>query len=167
MEMNKQQYTQEATAPGSDMRAHNLIYAARLKNLAWFIEIVLVSVGLGIAFAQAVSIPNGSGLVQTFPVFGVFLVLAVVELAKIPAATVVFHAKSWHKLLPLVGLLVASLISFETIFNGFERYAQLNRRMRAMPLIAAMQRLPGSGCSGKGLRVGLRRVKLLTVASSP
>ncbi len=108
-----------------EMRAYNVKYAARLKSLAWAIEIVLVSVGLGIAVAQALSTPDGSGFVQMFPVFGVFVILAVVELAKIPAATVVFHAKSWRKVLPMVGLVVASLISFETIFNGFERYAHL------------------------------------------
>ncbi len=106
----------------SDVRGQNLSYARKLIRLAWGIELVLVSVGLGIAFAQASSMPEGSGLAQTFPVFGVFVVLAAVELAKIPAATVVFHSKRWARLFASVGLLVAALISFETVFNGFERF---------------------------------------------
>ena len=127
-----------ATGNAADQtQVHNLTYASRLKGLAWFIEIVLVLVGLGIAFAQAYAMPEGSGVAQMFPVFGVFVVLAAVELAKIPAATVVFHAKRWGKLLPLVGLSVASLISFETIFNGFERYAHLT----AHPVSEAKARL--------------------------
>lgn len=66
--------------------------------------------------------PPGTSLIQAFPVFGVFLSLAAVELAKIPAATVAFHARRWTRVFALSGLLVASIISFETIFNGFERF---------------------------------------------
>ncbi len=106
----------------ANLRNQNLGYARKLTRLAWGIEIVLVTVGLGIAFAQASSMPDGSSLAQTFPIFGVFVVLAAVELAKIPAATVVFHARSWARLFAAIGLLVAALISFETIFNGFERF---------------------------------------------
>ena len=79
----------DLTATGNaadETQVHNLTYASRLKGLAWFIEIVLVLVGLGIAFAQAYAMPEGSGVAQMFPVFGVFVVLAAVELAKIPAA---------------------------------------------------------------------------------
>nr|WP_170541078.1 hypothetical protein [Ruegeria arenilitoris] len=109
----------------SDVKSQNLGYARKLIRLAWGIELILVSVGLGIAFAQASSMPEGSGFAQTFPVFGVFVVLAAVELAKIPAATVVFHSRRWARLFASVGLLVAALISFETIFNGFERFVHV------------------------------------------
>ena len=108
-----------------ELRAKNQKWATKLFWLAWFIEIVLVSVGLGVAVAQAASIPGGTSLLQAIPVFGVFLVLAAVELAKIPAATVVFHARGIARYLALGGLLVASLISFETVFNGIERYAHV------------------------------------------
>ncbi len=109
----------------SDVRAQNLAYSRKLTWLAWGIELTLVSVGLGIAFAQASSMPEGSGFAQTFPVFGVFVVLAAVELAKIPAATVVFHARRWARVFATIGLLIAALISFETIFNGFERFVHV------------------------------------------
>ena len=75
--------------------------ADKLIKLAWSIEIILVSVGLSIAFAQAFSGPEGSGVLQALPVFGVFVVLAAVELAKIPAATVVFHARGLARTLAL------------------------------------------------------------------
>ena len=75
--------------------------ADKLIKLAWSIEIILVSVGLSIAFAQAFSGSEGSGVLQALPVFGVFVVLAAVELAKIPAATVVFHARGLARTLAL------------------------------------------------------------------
>jgi len=102
--------------------------AKKLYKLAWIIEIVLVIVGIGVAVAQAAGYQDGRGLLQVFPIFGVFVVLAVVELAKIPAATVVFHARGWQRGLALAGLLVASLISFETVFNSFERYVHTSTR---------------------------------------
>lgn len=113
-----------ATAPAgeADLLKANTLGAKKLSLLAWSIEIVLVTVGLGVAFAQAASMPPGTSLIQAFPVFGVFLSLAAVELAKIPAATVAFHARRWTRVFALSGLLVASIISFETIFNGFERF---------------------------------------------
>lgn len=111
-----------ALLPEREMRAHNARYAGRLKNLAWLIEIVLVTAGLGIALAQTQDAWATAGFVQSFPVFAVFLILAIVELAKIPATTVIFHARGIVRVLALLGLLVAAGISFETVFNGFERF---------------------------------------------
>lgn len=113
-----------ATASGSDadLMQHNILRAKKLGMLARSIEIVLVTVGIGVAFAQAASMPAGTSPIQAFPVFGVFISLAAVELAKVPAATVAFHARRWTRVFALSGLLVASIISFETIFNGFERF---------------------------------------------
>ncbi len=102
--------------------------ADKLIRLAWSIEIVLVSVGLSIAFAQAFGGPEETGFLQAMPVFGVFVVLAAVELAKIPAATVVFHARGLARALALGGLMVASLVSFETVFNGIERFVHFTTR---------------------------------------
>ncbi|PSL16056.1 hypothetical protein [Shimia abyssi] len=118
------------TAAASDvqddqLRPENQKWSRKLFFLAWAIEGVLVAAGLGVAFAQAFSAPAGSGWLQAIPVFGVFVVLAAVELAKIPAATVVFHARGVARYLALVGLFVASLISFETVFNGIERYVHV------------------------------------------
>lgn len=111
-----------ALPPEHETRAHNARYARRLINLAWLIEIVLVTTGLGIALAQTQDAWATAGFVQAFPVFAVFLILAIVELAKIPATTVIFHARGIVRVLALLGLLVAAAISFETVFNGFERF---------------------------------------------
>lgn len=113
------------TTSDTDLRAFNLGRANKLYRLAWTIEIVLVTVGIGVAVAQAFGYQSGQGALMAVPIFGVFVVLAAVELAKIPAATVVFHASGWRRGLALAGLLVASLISFETVFNSFERYVHV------------------------------------------
>lgn len=97
----------------------------RLYRLAWSIEIILVAVGIAVAFAQAYNVPGGTNPAKAIPVLGVFIVLAAVELAKIPAATVVFHARGLARILALCGLLVASVISFETVFNGIERFVHM------------------------------------------
>ena len=114
--------TEKPSTIDFDMMQENIVRAKKLSLLAWSIEIVLVTVGLGVAFAQASTMPPGTSWIQAFPVFGVFLSLAAVELAKIPAATVAFHGRRWTRAFALAGLLVASIISFETIFNGFERF---------------------------------------------
>ena len=114
--------TEKPSTIDFDVMQENIVRAKKLSLLAWSIEIVLVTVGLGVAFAQASTMPPGTSWIQAFPVFGVFLSLAAVELAKIPAATVAFHGRRWTRAFALAGLLVASIISFETIFNGFERF---------------------------------------------
>lgn len=115
-------YEPHASLTDRDTRAHNARYARDLKILAWIIELVLVTAGLGIALAQTQDAWATSGFIQSFPVFAVFLILAIVELAKIPATTVIFHARGIVRVLAMIGLLVAAGISFETVFNGFERF---------------------------------------------
>jgi hypothetical protein len=104
------------------LRAYNLGKARFLTRLAWTIEIVLVITGIGIAVAQATGAGVATRLFTAFPVFGVFLILAVAELSKIPSATVAFHARGWGRALAALALVVATGISFETVFNGFERF---------------------------------------------
>lgn len=99
----------------------NRSYAKKLMLLAWSIELVLVGVGIAIAWSQATAFGGNPDVA----VFGVFVILAAVELSKIPAATVFFHAKRFAKVFAGLGLLLVAMISFETIFNGFERYAKL------------------------------------------
>ena len=86
---------------------------------------------------------------QAVPILGVFVVLAAVELAKIPAATVVFLARGMARYLALVGLLIATLMSFETVFNGIERY------VKSPPARSAMHapNLPGLRARSRGCRL--------------
>ncbi len=46
----------------SEVRLYNKSYARKLTRLAWAIELILVSVVLAVAFAQAQNMPEGSGL---------------------------------------------------------------------------------------------------------
>jgi hypothetical protein len=117
---------QSATDPHlAETRSHNLAKARFLTRLAWSIEIVLVCTGIGIAVAQAASLGPGAHFATAFPIFGVFLILAVAELSKIPAAIVAYHTRGWARALPVFALLLASAISAETVFNGFERFAHV------------------------------------------
>jgi hypothetical protein len=113
----------DASRPDATLAAYNRGKAAFLRRLAWSIEITLVATGLVIALAQYLSVGGDQRAVTGIAVAGVFVIVAVAELAKIPAATVAFHARGWWRLLPAAALLVISAISFETVFNGFERFA--------------------------------------------
>ena len=113
----------DAGRPDATLAATNRGKAAFLRRLAWSIEITLVATGLVIALAQYLSVGGDQRAVTGIAVAGVFVIVAVAELAKIPAATVAFHARGWWRLLPAAALLVVSAISFETVFNGFERFA--------------------------------------------
>jgi hypothetical protein len=57
-----------------------------------------------------------------------FVLVAVVEAAKIPVATALMYAKHfWWRVLFFIGLVLLSTITFETMLNGFERnFSSLN-----------------------------------------
>lgn len=103
-----------------------------LVKFAWAIEIVAVLIGFLISIIVSYSvyfeINRGEGslrfndyaaiLVAGLP----FLLVAIVEATKIPIATAMMYAKhkSW-KVMLFIGVLMLSLITFETMINGFER----------------------------------------------
>ncbi len=103
-----------------------------LVKFAWAIEIVAVLIGFLISIIVSYSvyfeINRGSGeftfndyaaiLVAGLP----FLLVAIVEATKIPIATAMMYAKhrSWRIML-FIGVLMLTLITFETMINGFER----------------------------------------------
>ena len=118
----------------SGFEAYNRRYARFLSRLAWGIELTLVATGVGIAAAQ---VAGGADWAGAFPIFGPFLVMAAAELTKIPAAVVTFHMRGWRRMLPAAALLVVSLISFQTVFNGFERFTTA----MAAPVVGARQHL--------------------------
>jgi hypothetical protein len=119
---------------GSELEAYNRGYARFLSRLAWGIELTLAATGVGIAAAM---IATAADWREAFPIFGPFLVMAAAELTKIPAAVVTFHLTGWRRALPAAALLVVSLISFQTIFNGFERFTTA----MAEPVVRARQEL--------------------------
>lgn len=111
-------------------------YASFLIRLAWTVEIIAALIGLTISIIVGVSAglsdqfeesllgQGASVLVAGLP----FLLVAVVELCKIPLtfAFIAVESTSW-RLLFLFFVLFLCLITFETIFNGFERnFSNLN-----------------------------------------
>jgi len=105
----------------------------RLYIAAWGVEILAVTIGLAIAmaamavsFTEMNSIKTGgvgfSGYLNIFIAALPFLMVAGVELTKIPFVGVIYKttASSW-KVLFGFALLFLSLITFESALNGFER----------------------------------------------
>jgi len=115
------------------MRSERLFkVGVNLVKFAWAIEIVAVLIGFLISIIVSYSVyfevnrgSDGIGfsdyaaiLVAGLP----FLLVAIVEATKIPIATAMMYAKhrSWRILL-FVGVMMLTLITFETMINGFER----------------------------------------------
>jgi len=93
--------------------------------LAWVIEIAAAGVGLTIAIKR---LQDGEGILPALPFFAV----ALMELTKIPLATVIYHtvAKQWRFRF-IVALILSMAITFETFYIGFDTYqAQLEKAIK-------------------------------------
>ena len=105
----------------------------KLLAAAWFVEINAAAIGVFIAILtiyganqQVLDSGNELTIVHRLNSFlgGLpFLMVAVVELCKIPLATAYFHAgtRFWRRLF-LIAILLLMAITFETMLNGFERF---------------------------------------------
>jgi len=103
-----------------------------LVKFAWVIEIIAVIIGFLISIMVSYSVYfeiNRTDHVFGFNDFSAifvaglpFLLVAVVEATKIPVATAMMYAKSrgWRIML-FIGVMMLTLITFETMINGFER----------------------------------------------
>lgn len=103
-----------------------------LVRFAWGVEIIAVMIGFLISMMVSISVyrelsesANGFQLgdVTAIMVAGLpFILVAVVELCKIPLATAMMFAKhhSW-RIAFCIFVLLLSIITFETMLNGFER----------------------------------------------
>ena len=114
-------------------------YSDFLVRLAWVVEILAVAIGLTISVVMGLATYNsfeqsgGAGFVEGTAAILVtalpFILIAVVELCKIPLVFAFMAVKNvfWRSLF-LIFVLFLCLITFETMFNGFERnFANLNR----------------------------------------
>ena len=102
-----------------------------LYRMAWGIEILVATIGLFIGIliirgAQGVTdasdlMARGISL-NDLTIGMIFIIVAVVELTKIPLATAVYYSVklSW-KIVFLIALLLVNVSTFETIVTGFER----------------------------------------------
>ena len=120
----------EANNQLSNKKLFNI--GVRLVKFAWIVEILAVSIGFLISIIVSYSVyaelnrteremnfgDYSSILVSALP----FILVAVVEAAKIPVATAMMYAKhfTW-RLLFFIGLVLLASITFETMLNGFER----------------------------------------------
>ena len=115
-------------------------YAKFLIQLGWTVEIIAVVIGLAISvvvsYSAYKSFPHEKGainLLEGYFAMSVaslpFILVAVAELCKIPLTYAFMCVKNivW-RLLFLAFVLFLCLITFETMFNGFERnFSNLNR----------------------------------------
>jgi hypothetical protein len=96
--------------------------------LAWVIEIAAAAVGLTLALYRLGEGLGIDGILAALPFFAV----AIMELTKIPIATVVYHtaAKRW-RIGFTIALALSMVITFETFAIGFDQYqAQLEKRIK-------------------------------------
>ena len=108
-------------------------YSDFLVRLAWVVEILAVAIGLTISVVMGLATYNsfeqsgGAGFVEGTAAILVtalpFILIAVVELCKIPLVFAFMAVKNvfWRSLF-LIFVLFLCLITFETMFNGFERF---------------------------------------------
>ena len=102
----------------------------KLIYFAWAIEILVASVGFTIAmlffFSKGQSGISAEDLsaslkLDSYIVGLAFLVVTIMELAKIPLATAFYYAgKTFWKILFVIALIAVNFSTFETIVQGFE-----------------------------------------------
>ena len=112
-------------------------YSTFLIRLAWTVEIIAVCIGFMISILVSVSAFRSStdsiGFLDSTSAILIaglpFLLIAVVELCKIPLVFTFMNVRSkyWRSIF-LFFVLFLCLITFETMLNGFERnFSNLNR----------------------------------------
>ena len=102
-----------------------------LLNMAWTVEILVAVIGICIAIIVVINAQGtqnvedlaGRSLKLNDITFGgIFFIVAIVELTKIPLATAVYYSvRIYWKVIFLIGLLLVNVSTFETIVTGFER----------------------------------------------
>lgn len=111
----------------------NKKYGNRLIVIAWIIEIIAASLGLFIGIVNALATMDYYNGLQDDVIIGTtfsnvviagapFLIIAAVELTKIPLALGFYRTKKFiWRLLFLSTLMLLVFVTFETMFNGLER----------------------------------------------
>ncbi len=102
-----------------------------LLNMAWTVEILVAIIGICIAIIVIINAQGTQNLedladrsirLNDITFGGIFFIVAIVELTKIPLATAVYYSvRLYWKIIFLIGLLLVNVSTFETIVTGFER----------------------------------------------
>ena len=105
------------------------ILSKQLYYFAWAVEIVAVAIGIALSVITAITYFDSAGVVSfadwmnaivgTLP----FIIVAIVELTKIPLSGAAYYAANiFWKFVFTFSLVFVALITFETMFNGLERF---------------------------------------------
>ena len=102
-----------------------------LLKMAWTVEILVAVIGICIAIIVIINAQGTQNLedlagrslkLNDITFGGIFFIVAIVELTKIPLATAVYYSvRIYWKIIFLIGLLLVNVSTFETIVTGFER----------------------------------------------
>ena len=102
-----------------------------LLKMAWTVEILVAVIGICIAIIVVMQAQGTKDLddlsgralnLSDLTFGGIFFIVAIVELTKIPLATAVYYSvRIYWKVIFLIGLLMVNVSTFETIVTGFER----------------------------------------------
>ena len=102
-----------------------------LLKMAWTVEILVALIGICIAIIVVMQAQGTKDLddlsgralnLSDLTFGGIFFIVAIVELTKIPLATAVYYSvRIYWKVIFLIGLLMVNVSTFETIVTGFER----------------------------------------------
>ena len=103
-------------------------FGKRLYLFAWTVEILAASLGLIIAVFVAYdayslnSSDSGNSLLNAVMGALPFMVIAIIELTKIPLASGLYRVRNFGwKIFILISLLALTVVTFETMFTGLER----------------------------------------------
>jgi hypothetical protein len=109
-----------------------------LIRMAWSIEILVALIGLCIGIiiirgaqgaTDAADLMSRGISLNDLTIGMIFIIVAVVELTKIPLATAVYYSvRLFWKIVFLIALILVNISTFETIITGFER---INRERTA------------------------------------
>jgi len=127
----------------SDLSKERASWGRKLFITAWVVEIMAAFIGLMIAWFQGYEAylfykAKNDGIFPTIHSFDIiiaalpFIMVAVVELLKIPLAFLVFtNRRTLIKAIYLIVLAGVTVITFETMFLGFERqYTNITAKVR-------------------------------------
>ncbi|UJF17599.1 hypothetical protein L0B53_02185 [Vibrio sp. SS-MA-C1-2] len=101
-------------------------YAKFLRKIAWIVEFIVVFIGLSISVFLVTSTDAST---SAFILAAPFVMISIVEFAKIPFVVGLWHAKKSFLLYLLMIVLLCTL-TFETLLNGFERaFSTINEQI--------------------------------------
>ena len=112
------------TTDGTDELYKHSVF---LRKMAWFVEIIVVTIGLSIAVSL---VADGDNIVSSIILSAPFVMVSIVELTKIPFVVGLWYSRKSF-ILYFIMICFLSIITFETLLNGFERaFTSINSQIK-------------------------------------